>query len=157
MILHASLVADRPRETAHFLATLMGGQAFAMRGPGQGAWHAAGADPIGNYIEVLSNGTQFLPDEHGNVMVSEGARARASGAHILIESTLDEPGIMSAAAVAGVMARKVTNGFFDLIACWIDDCQLVEVLCPQMSRAYRALFEPERLQELAARLPTGIS
>lgn len=155
MILHASLVSDQPQETAEMLANLLGGTAIPMPGPGKGAWHAAGSDPIGNYVEVLARGTEFHRSADGDIEMREGELVRSTGSHILIESPLEEPEILSVAERAGAVAKKVSNGFFELIACWIDDCQLVEILSPQMAKAYRALFEPERIREVVARLPMG--
>ena len=57
MILHVSLAADDPRNSAQMLATLMGGVAIPMRGPAPGTWIAVGADPVGNAVELIFDGS----------------------------------------------------------------------------------------------------
>ena len=47
-----------------------------------------------------------------------------------------------------VKAYRSGRGIFELIELWIDDCLLIELVTPTMSKAYRALFEPERLREV---------
>lgn len=156
MILHASISADNPKLTAQALAQLMGGQA-AEFGPGPGAWTAFGPDPVGSMIEVVHRGSEFhcMPDAH--VQVQQGQPHRHSGFHLLVESPHDEEQVMAIARAHHAKAHRASNGFLDLIEVWFDDCSLIEIATPEISRVYRALLEPERLEkirrEIASRRP----
>lgn len=154
MILHASITADKPRQTAHALAQLMGGEA-AEFGPGPGTWTAFGPDPVGSMIEVLPRGSEFhfMPNAH--VQVQQGQPHRHSGFHLLIESPHDEEQVMAIVRDHDAKAQRASNGFLELIEVWFDDCAMIEVATPAISRAYRALFEPERIAEYRKRIANG--
>ena len=147
MILHASVVADEPRSTAETLAVLLGGMALPV-GPGEGTWSAVGPEPIGNLISVLARGSEFhRTNDH--VETRPGKPVRHSAYHLLIETPLAESQVLDLALERGCAAHRARHGAFDVIEFWIDDCLLVEVVTPELSKSYRATLHSD---ELRARL-----
>ncbi|HYD37205.1 MAG TPA: hypothetical protein VEA60_06300 [Allosphingosinicella sp.] len=153
MILHASIVADRPREAAQMLASLLGGIALPL-GPGDGTWSAIGPDPIGNMISVLRRGSEFRPVPGDHVQTTIGAAVRHSGFHLLIETPLSETEVLQLAAKSQCLAHRAQHGAFQVIEFWIDDCLLIEVVTPELGRAYREVIFSD---ELRARLQTIVA
>lgn len=149
MILHASIAADDPEKTAQTLATLIGGRTLPLPGDG-GAWAAFKGDEHGTLIEVLGRGREYhiKPGEHVEMVWGEKTRNTAS--HLMIETPLDEAGVLALAQAAGCHAHRARHSVFDVIEFWIDDCQLLDVMTPEMAHAYRsfvgvvtsALFAP---------------
>lgn len=157
MILHASVVADRPKAAAETLAKLLGGQALPI-GPGTGTWTAIGPDPIGNVVSVLERGSEFhrRPGEH--VETRKGAPVRNSGFHLLIETSMPERQVLQLAEQGGCNAQRATHGAFEVIEFWFDDCLLIEVVTPPLARAYRQMTSSEELrQRLAPIITTGLA
>jgi hypothetical protein len=147
MILHASVVADEPKATAETLAALLGGVALPV-GPGDGTWSAVGPEPIGSLVSVLARGSEFhRSDDH--VQTRLGAPVRHSAYHMLIDTPLAETEVYRLAADRNCYAHRAKHGAFDVIEFWIDDCLLIEVVTPELGRAYR---ETLRSEELRARL-----
>lgn len=145
MILHVSVPADSPEDTARTLATLLGGLAIPL-GPAKGAWTAVGPDPIGNVVEVVPRGTE-LHRSTAAVETMHGAPSRHSGFHLLMESVLSESEILAVAAASGATAHRSSRGVFgDLIEFWIDDCLLVEVLPFEWARTYRRLLGSDEVR-----------
>ena len=147
MILHASVVADDPKATAETLARLLGGVALPV-GPGVGTWSAIGPEPVGNLISVLARGSEFHRSaEHVETRI--GAPVRHSAFHMLVETALSEPDVLELAVERGCRAHRAKHGAFDVIEFWVDDCLLIEVATPELSRAYREAIHSD---ELRARL-----
>ena len=146
MILHASVTADRPQETAETLATLLGGRAFPV-GPGEGTWSAVGPEPIGNLISVIARGTEFhrLPGEH--LELRRGAAVRHSAFHLLVETPLTEAEVFELADARGCHAQRARHGAFDVIEFWFDDCLLIEVVTPELAGIYRDQLHSAALRE----------
>lgn len=147
MILHASVVADDPKQTAEILAALFGGRALPV-GPGDGTWSAVGPDPIGNLISVLARGSEFHRNG-AHVETRTGDRVRHSAYHLLIETSLPESEVFALAAERSCHALRARHGAFDVIEFWIDDCLLIEVVTPELGQEYRATIQSP---ELRARL-----
>lgn len=148
MILHASVVADRPKKAAQTLASLLGGIALPV-GPGSGTWTAIGPDPIGNVISVLARGSEFHPVAGHHPETRTGDPVRHSGFHLLIETHFSEAEIMALARERDCLAQPTSHGAFEVIEFWIDDCLLIELVTPELGRLYR---ETTHSQELRARL-----
>lgn len=148
MILHASVTADDPKRTAEILAKLLGGLALPI-GPGDGTWSAVGPDPVGNFIEVLTRGSEFhhRPGEH--LAMRKGKAVRHSGFHLLIDTPLSQDEVLKLAAERGCDAHRARHGAIEVIEFWFDDCLLVEVATPELGGEYRRL---SRSQELRTRL-----
>lgn len=156
MILHASIVADEPRNTAETLATLLGGVALPL-GPGEGTWSAVGSDPIGNMISVLGRGSEFHRTDD-RVDTRMGEPVRHSAYHLLIETSLSEAEVVSLAADRGCHTLRTKHGAFDVIEFWVDDCLLIEVVTPEMAREYRELIQSDELrQRLAPIIAAGVA
>jgi hypothetical protein len=151
MILHASVTATDPRKTAQTIAALLGGPAIPF-GPGVGTWTAAAPDPVGNIVEVLKRGSEFHRRPGGHVETRLGPPALHSGFHLLIETELSEAEVLELAAAQGFAAHRSSNGLFELIELWIDDCLLIEVVTPELARAYRHFLAAQgrRIAEAAA-------
>jgi hypothetical protein len=147
MILHASVVADEPKVTAETLATLLGGIALPV-GPGEGTWSAIGPEPIGNLISVLARGSEFHRSG-AHVETRVGAPVRHSAFHMLIDTPLSEDEVLKLADERGCHAHRAKHGAFDVIEFWFDDCQLIEVVPPELGQAYRTTIHS---QELRSRL-----
>jgi hypothetical protein len=159
MILHASVVADRPKETAQVLATLLGGVALPL-GPGEGTWTAIGPDPIGNLISVLARGSEFHRVTGGHPDTRSGAPARHSGFHLLIETRLTEQEVLELAREHACHAQRAAHGAFEVIEFWIDDCLLIELVTPELGLIYRQTVASDALRDrlapiVAAGLATG--
>ena len=150
MILHASVVADEPKAAAETIAALLGGLALPA-GPGEGSWSAVGPEPVGNLISVLKRGSEFHPTAD-HVETRLGEPVRHSAYHLLIETPLAEEAVLNLAESSGCRAHPARHGAFDVIEFWIDDCLLIEVATPELSRTYR---ETIHSPELRARLLAG--
>lgn len=156
MILHASVVADEPRETAETIARLLGGIALPL-GPGQGTWSAIGPDPIGNMISVLKRGSEFHRTQR-HVDTRMGPPVRHSAYHMLIDTPLSETEILKLAEERGCHALRAKHGAFDVIEFWIDNCLLIELVTQNMGRAYRELIQSDELrQRLAPIVAAGLA
>ena len=148
MILHASVTAAEPRQTAETLAALLGGIALPV-GPGEGSWSAVGPDPIGNLIAVLKRGSEFHRDGD-HVETRRGASTHHSGFHLLIDSPLTEDAVLTLAEERGCQALRARHGPFDVIEFWIDDWLLIEVATPELGAAYRRVIQSEELRAQVA-------
>lgn len=139
MIQHVSVTADDPKKTATTIAALLGGTALPL-GPTEGTWTAVARDPIGNMVEVMPRGTEFHR-ERDRVEMRPGVPARHSGFHVMFDSPLSEEEIMQVAEERDAVAFRSKHGPFELLEFWIDDCLLLEVLPPTLSRSYRKFLE----------------
>lgn len=156
MILHASVVADEPRNTAETIARLLGGIALPL-GPGDGTWSAIGPDPIGNMISVLERGSEFHRTQ-GHVDTRKGEPVRHSAYHLLVDTMLSEAEVLRLAEDRGCHAQRAKHGAFDVIEFWVDDCLLIEVVTPEMGRDYRELIQSQELrQRLAPIVAAGLA
>jgi hypothetical protein len=149
MILHASVVADRPRETAEILAILLGGVALPV-GPGEGTWTAIGPDPVGNLVSVLARGSEFHRVAGGHPETRLGNPTRHTGFHLLIETGLGEQEVLELARERDCQAQRASHGAFEVIEFWIDDCLLIELATPELGHVYRETIASEDLQERIA-------
>ena len=142
MIQHVSVTADDPRSAAETVARLLGGRAVPI-GPTEGTWTAFGPDPVGNMVEIMPRGSEFHR-KGDHVETRKGDAIRHSGFHVMIETPLSEEEVL---AFGDGSAVRATHGPFDLIEFWIDDCLLLEVLPPNLSQAYRDLFNSGELRK----------
>lgn len=136
MILHASIAADDPQKTAQTLATLLGGLAFPMPGGG-GAWAALTGDEHGTNIQVLGRGRQYHRKAGEHTQMVWGEKARHGASHLMIETHLEEADVLALADANGCHAHRARHASFEVIEFWIDDCQLLDVMTPDMARVYR--------------------
>jgi len=154
MILHASILADDPRQTATTIAKLFGGRALPF-GPGNGSWTAVGPDPIGNVVSVMPRGTEFHRRFGEEVETREATQVRHSGFHLMIETPLSEADVMDLAREADCFAQRAKHGPFEVIEFWIDDCMLIEVATPDLATEYRRLVVSDELRQRLAAVVAG--
>lgn len=157
MIVHASITADQPQQTASIVARLLGGSAFPWMGPGERTWIAMGKDAFGATIEVLERGSEFHPKAGEHLETIRGELRRHSGFHLMIETALSETEVMALAKEAGLQAYRARHGLFDVIEFWIDGCFLLEVMTADLTEAYRELVKPDNIRALHAALEAGLT
>lgn len=157
MIIHASITADQPQQTAELIARLLDGAAFPWMGPGEGTWIATGGQVAGQTVEVLQRGSEFHPKIRQHVETRRGPPARHSGFHLLLETSLSEAAVLALTADAELHAYKVSHGLFDVIEVWLDGCFLLEVMTHDMATAYRALMSPANVQAVRSAMAAGLT
>ncbi|MGS1016836.1 hypothetical protein [Allosphingosinicella humi] len=138
MLFHISIEADDPRRVAHVLAEIWGGIATPFPPVAQGSWVALAGDDRGSLIEVYPRGTELHQgaDQEGAFGMSGGTR-RHNATHMAIATALPMARIMAIAEREGYPAKYCRRANrFGLIELWIEGCQLVEVLTPEMQREY---------------------
>ena len=154
MILHASIAANDPQHTAQTLAQLIGGLAFPLPGDG-GAWAALRGDADGSVIEVLRRGREYHRRADAHCDMVWGEEQRHGPNHLMIETPLDEDAVLALAAARGCHAHRTRHGgFFDVMEFWIDDCQLLDVVTPQMAAGYKA-FTAQAFQAIKSVAPNA--
>jgi hypothetical protein len=153
MILHASIAANDPQDTAQTLAQLIGGVAFPLPGDG-GAWGALNGDGEGTLIEVLRRGREYHRRDGDHCDMVWGDERRHGATHLMVETPLDEEAVLSLAAARGCQAHRARHGFFDVVEFWIDDCQLLDVVTPEMAKVYKA-FNAKAFEMIKVVSPDG--
>lgn len=140
MIFHASIGADNPEHVAGVLARIWKGEAFRFP-PWPGAFVAMAGDERGSTIEVYPRSNAIGPGEKDEMCKphQEAAASRYSPFHLAIASELGAEEIMAIGAQEGWRAvRCARGGIFEVIELWIENAQMIEVLTPDMQRAYKA-------------------
>jgi len=139
MLFHLSIEADDPRHVAHVLAEIWQGEALPFPPVGRGSWMAFANDDKGTMIEVYPRGTEMREtlgdraDAHGALVMPR----RGTATHMAIGTKLDQAAILAIATREGWSAKYCRRGdAFGVIEVWIDGCQLVEVLTPEMQAEY---------------------
>lgn len=136
MLFHLSIEADDPQRTATVLAEIWGGVARPFPPVGVGSWMAFHGLDNGTMIEVYPRGTKLTGDEEGAIGVGrDGPRATAT--HFAMSTDLTAEDICAIAEREGWTAQYFSRGgLFGVIEIWIDGCQMIEVLTPEMQRQY---------------------
>ncbi len=136
MLFHVSIEADDPRRTAEVLASVMGGHAAPFPPVANGSWMALVEDGRGTMIEVYPRGTALVPGAAGARGLPSTPR-RCNATHFAIGTSMDLDAVLAiAAAEHWPAAYFKRGGAFGVIEVWIDDCQMIEVLTPEMQREY---------------------
>lgn len=138
MLFHLSIEADEPRHTAEIFAELWGGAARPFPHVGVGSWIAMAGDDRGTAIEVYTRGTELhLTEGAEDAAGIPGVARRHNGTHAAVATPLSTEAVMEIARREGWPA-KVCNrgGVFHVIEFWIDGCQMIELLTPEMQREY---------------------
>jgi hypothetical protein len=137
MIFHCSIAADDPKRTAEFLAELWGGRAYPFPPVGKGSWVAMAGDERNSTIEVYARGLEAHPGED-DAPVREviGAPVRNVAFHAAIATALSIDEVKEIAGRYDTAAKVCNRGPFGVIEVWIDGCQMLEVLTPEMQAQY---------------------
>jgi hypothetical protein len=137
MIFHCSIAADDPERSARFLAELWDGRAFPFPPVGKGSWVAMAGDDRNSTIEIYPRGTEAHPGE-GDAAVRDlvGATVRNGPFHAAIATALSADRVKEIAGRYETVAKVCPRGPFDVVEIWIDGCQMIEVLTPEMQEQY---------------------
>jgi hypothetical protein len=136
MIFHLSIGADDPQRTAEVLAEIWDGKAMPFPPVGVGSWMAFSGADDGTMVEVYPRGTAM---HHGEVEATgvEGAKRRENATHFAMSTKLSIEQVYAIAGREGWPVRYCRRAdMFGVIEVWIDGCNLVEVLTPEMQREY---------------------
>ena len=136
MLFHCSVEADDPRRVAEVVAELWRGEALPFPAVIEGSWVALAGDDRGTMIEFYPRGTELHETEDGAVGVRNGDR-RMNGTHMAIATDLDRDVVIAICRSEGWPAKYCRRGgAFGLIQVFIEGCQMLEVLTPEMQREY---------------------
>lgn len=150
---HVSIEADEPRRVAHVLAELMGGIATPFPPVTQGSWMAHGGDARNSLIEVYPRGTELHRGADGAVGLAS-ARRRHNPTHFALATTLDEAAVKAIGAREGWHAETFSReGLFHVVELWIEGCQMIELLTPEMQAEYLDSLSIERWRAMFADHP----
>lgn len=161
MLFHLSIDADDPQRVATVLAELWGGQATPFPPVAQGSWLAHSGDDRNTMVEVYPRGTELVATDEGAIGVP-GTQRRANPVHFAMATALDKQAVLAIARREGWPAEHHMRGggAFGVIEIWVEGCQMVEVLTPEMQREYldtitlenwRKLIESDAFAEEIAR------
>jgi hypothetical protein len=136
MIFHLSIEADRPQQVATVLAEIWGGVAQPFPPVGVGSWMAFSGADDGTMIEIYPRGTMLTETDSDAVGVMGPAR-RYNATHFAMSTDLPADRIHAIAEREGWSAKTCKRGgMFGVIEIWIEGCQMIEVLTPEMQREY---------------------
>lgn len=95
-------------------------------------------DARNSAIEVYRRGTLMIHggEEARDVQLGHGGPVREQANHAAIATPLDVDAVLALAQRAGYPARVCDRGPFRLIEIWVDGCQMIEVLPPEMQSEY---------------------
>jgi hypothetical protein len=136
MLFHVSIEADNPQKVAAVLAELMGGEAMPFPPVAEGSWVAAAGDERATLIEVYPRGTEIHPSEEGAIGVASEQR-RHNATHMALGTKLDADRVFAICKREGWTANYFRRGgAFGLIEVFVEGCQMIEVLTPEMQAEY---------------------
>jgi hypothetical protein len=155
MLFHVSIEADDPRRVATVLAEIFGGAAAPFPPVAEGSWVALAGDARGTMIEVYPRGTELhIGEGEADAFGIQGPRRLNGGVHVAMATELD---IEQVFAIAGREHWPVKyckrGGKFGVIELWVEGCQMVEVLTPEMQREYLASITIENWNRMLAAGP----
>lgn len=138
MLFHLSFEADNPQRTAQAFAELWGGVAHPFPPVATGSWMAMAGDDRGTGIEVYPRGTELRPADGDDDATSvQGTPRRFGATHAAVGTPLSTEAVMAIAEREGWPAKICfRGGSFHVIELWIDGCQMMELLTPEMQREY---------------------
>lgn len=136
MLFHLSIEADNPAHVAGVLAEIWEGEALPFPPVGVGSWMAFSKADDGTMVEVYPRGICLVEGETDAVGLM-GDRPRGSATHFAMSTNLSADRVHAIAAREGWLAKACQRGGkFGVIEIWIEGCQMIEVLTPEMQRQY---------------------
>lgn len=136
MLFHLSIDADRPRQVAHVLAEIWGGEALPFPPVIEGSWMAFANDDRATMIEVYPRGTELHEGEDGGYGLI-GPMDRRSATHFAMSTNLSRSQVLAIAEREGWPAQYCRRADkFGLIEMWVEGARMVEVLTPEMQAEY---------------------
>ena len=150
MLFHVSIEADDPRRVAHFLAEIWDGVAAPFPSVAEGSWVALAGDARSTIIEVYPRGTELTPSEQG-AFGKAGEQRRNNPTHFAMATDQDLDSVLAIAERYGWHGEHfMRGGVFGVIEIWIEGCQMIEVLTPQMQAEYTGAITVENWQRMLA-------
>lgn len=136
MLFHLSIEADHPANVAEVLAEIWGGVAMPFPPVAEGSWMAFSGADNGTMIEVYPRGTR-LTETDADAVGTAGEPQRGSATHFAMSTDLPIERVYEIAGREGWTAKYCKRGGkFGVIEVWIEGCQMIEVLTPEMQREY---------------------
>jgi hypothetical protein len=138
MLFHISIEADEPRRVARVLAEMLEGSAAPFPPISEGSWVAIAGDDRGTMIEVYPRGTELhIAEGQEGAFGLQGPRRRNTGVHFAMATRRDVDQVFSIAHRENWPVKYCRRGgAFDVIELWIEGCQMIEVLTPEMQAEY---------------------
>ncbi|HYE34191.1 hypothetical protein [Methylocaldum sp.] len=146
MIHHISIAARHPEHVATVLAEFLGGRAFPFP-VFAGSYIALTDDPHRTAVEVYPLGTELKPglEREAVTTVNNDAPSAFTATHAAISVDLTEQQIKNIAARESWRAVTCNRGdLFDVVELWVENRVLIELLTPEMARAYLDTISPRQ-------------
>ena len=136
MLFHVSIEAADPKHVAEVIAEIWQGEALPFPAVIDGSWAALAGDDRGTLIEVYPRGTEIHPTD-GDAIGVLSMHRRHNPTHMAIATSLDMEAIFAICEREGWEAKYCKRGgAFGVIEIFMEGCQMIEVLTPQMQREY---------------------
>jgi hypothetical protein len=152
MLFHVSIEADDPHHVATVIAEFWRGAALPFPPVSKGSWIAMAGDDRGTCVEVYPRGTELREaDGMADAIGVDGLRRLYNPTHIALATPLERDDALAIARREGWPA-KICNrgGAFHVIEMWIEGCQMVELLTPEMQREYLGAVTIENWEAMLA-------
>jgi hypothetical protein len=152
MLFHVSIEADDPQHVAEVIAEFWGGEALPFPSVIDGSWVALAGDERSTLVEVYPRGTELHPTA-GDAVGVLSAHRRHNPVHIAIATKLNSELVFAICKREGWEAKYCKRGgAFGVIEIFMEGCQMIEVLTPEMQQEYLdAITIPNWKAMLAAR------
>ena len=136
MLFHVSIEADDPQHVAEVIAEFWGGEALPFPSVIDGSWVALAGDERATLVEVYPRGTELHPTD-GDAVGILAAHRRHNPVHIAIATSLSSDLVFAICKREGWEAKyRKRGGAFGVIEIFVEGCQMVEVLTPEMQQEY---------------------
>lgn len=136
MLFHVSIEADDPWHVAEVIAEIWGGEALPFPAVIDGSWAALAGDNRSTLIEVYPRGTQLHPTG-GDAIGVLAAHRRHNPTHFAMATNLSADLVFAIAKREGWEAKYCKRGgAFGVIEIFMEGCQMIEVLTPEMQQEY---------------------
>lgn len=155
MLFHVSIEANDPRRVATVLAEIFGGAAAPFPPVAEGSWVALAGDDRGTMIEVYPRGTELhIAEGDADAFGIQGPRRHHNGVHLAMATDHEMDRVFAIADREGWPVKYCRRGGkFGVIEFWVEGCQMVEVLTPEMQREYLDIITIENWNRMLAAGP----